>query len=52
MDANENFVADTVAAAEAAYQQNFESMVSDFAAKNSGTFFGDIASMVRNANGF
>jgi len=48
MDANENFVADTVAAAEAAYQQNFESMVSDFAAKNSGTFFGDIASMAQS----
>jgi len=45
---NANFVADTVAAAEKAYKENFETLVRDFAASNSGTFFGDIASLARD----
>jgi hypothetical protein len=45
---NSNFVADTVAAAEKAYKENFEKLVKDFAASNSGSFFGDMASIARD----
>lgn len=48
MDDNENFVAETIEDAELAYKQNFAQEVADFAEQNSGTFFGDLATMARN----
>ena len=43
---NENFVADTIAAAEAAYKKNFAAEVKAFAKSNRGSLLGDLASMV------
>ena len=43
---NENFVADTIAAAEAAYKKDFAAEVKAFAKSNRGSLLGDLASMV------
>ena len=46
MTENENFVQQTIEAAEALYRKDFEAEVAAFAAKNSGSLLGDLASMV------
>ena len=46
MKKNENFVDETIEAAETAYKKNFEAQVKDFADSNRGSLLGDLASMV------
>ena len=46
MTENANFVQDTIDTAEAIYKKDFEAEVKAFAAKNSGSLLGDLASMV------
>ena len=46
MKENENFVNETIEAAEMAYKKKFEAQVKDFADSNRGSLLGDLASMV------
>ena len=46
MKENPNFVDETIEAAEAAYKEDFEAQVKDFADSNKGSLLGDLASMV------
>jgi len=47
-DANESFLDQTIAAAEAVYKRDFESQAKDFASGNQGSLLGDIATMAMN----
>ena len=46
MGENENFVQETIDAAELVYKRDFEAEVRAFADNNSGSILGDLASMV------
>ena len=46
MNENENFLNETIDAAEKAYKDNYEADVIAFAAGNKGSLLGDLASIV------
>ena len=46
INTNENFIDETIAAAETAYRENLETRVGEFAKRNKGSILGDLVNMV------
>ena len=51
-DRNENFLDETIAAAETAYRENLETRVGEFAKGNKGSILGDLVNMVSKVSPF